>query len=446
VSDSSFTGLDELPPAQARRLEQACDRFEGGWRGGARPQLGDFLASAGGDLYPVLLRELILLDVFYRRQAGESPCPADYRAWLPDLPAAWLDWALADTGPPPSAVSPDDTPPITGAATEVAEISAHAFGDYELLGEIARGGMGVIYKARQTTLKRLVALKMIRTDLRGDAMRQARFQAEAEAVARLRHPNIVQIYDVGQHRGQPFLSLEFMEGGSLQQALAGTPLRFREAARLVLTLAGAIEHAHRQGILHRDLKPANVLRTGDGTHKIADFGLAKHVHADSGQTESGTPLGTPSYMAPEQAEGKSGAVGPAADVYGLGAILYEALTGRPPFKATTALETVHQVCTQEPVSPSRLQPPLPRDLEIICLKCLAKEPRKRYASAGALAEDLGRFLDGRPIQARPGLGTRLEIGAAAPARGRVRGGCRRRRSGFAGRLGGVHCPIARGTT
>jgi tetratricopeptide (TPR) repeat protein/tRNA A-37 threonylcarbamoyl transferase component Bud32 len=313
------------------------------------------------------------------------------------------------------------------APTKTAAVSACALDDYELLGEIARGGMGVVYKARQTALKRLVALKMIRTDLHADAARQARFQAEAEAVARLRHPNIVQIYEVGQHRGQPFLSLEFMEGGSLQQALAGTPLPFPQAARLVLTLAGAIEHAHQQGILHRDLKPANVLlgsgvqRFGVGEEnaeastptpgswaltavKIADFGLAKQLHADSDHTQSGTPLGTPSYMAPELAEGKSAEVGPAADVYGLGAILYETLTGRPPFKATTALETVQQVCSQEPVPPSRLQPHLPRDLEIVCLKCLAKEPRRRYVSAGALAQDLGRFLEGRPIQARAARG------------------------------------------
>jgi tetratricopeptide (TPR) repeat protein len=427
VSDASFSELDDLPPALARRLEEACDRFEAGWRGGVRPQLDDFLASTAEGLYPVLLRELILLDVFYRRQAGECPCAEDYQTWLPDLHTAWFDAAMGDAGATTSAVRLGDTPPIADSPTEAAVFSAQAFGDYELLGEIARGGMGVVYKARQTALKRLVALKMIRTDLRSDAARQARFQTEAEAVARLRHPNIVQIYEVGQYQGQPFLSLEFMEGGSLQQALAGTPLPFRQAARLLLTLAGAIEHAHQQGILHRDLKPANVLLSAGvkGTEggqekaiptsptsapwtlievKVADFGLAKHLHADSGQTESGTPLGTPSYMAPELAEGKSVDVGPATDVYGLGAILYEALTGRPPFKATTALETVQQVCTQEPVPPSRLQPHLPRDLEIICLKCLAKEPRKRYPSAGALAEDLGRFLDGRSIQARPAPG------------------------------------------
>jgi WD40 repeat protein len=424
VSDTSFSDLDDLSPALVRRLEEACDRFEARWRGGERPRLDDFLASAGDGLYPVLLRELILLDVYYRQQAGECPRAEDYQTWLSGLHTAWLDAAVGDAATTTSAVRLGDTPPIASSPTEAAVFSAHSFGDYELLGEIARGGMGVVYKARQTVLKRLVALKMIRTDLRSDVARQARFQTEAEAVARLRHPNIVQIYEVGQHQGQPFLSLEFMEGGSLQQALAGTPLPFRQAARLLLTLAGAIEHAHQQGILHRDLKPANVL-LGAGvkgieggkekavpsspnsepwpllTVKVADFGLAKHLHADSGQTESGTPLGTPSYMAPELAEGKSADVGPATDVYGLGAILYEALTGRPPFKATTALETVQQVCTQEPVPPSRLQPHLPRDLEIICLKCLAKAPQHRYGSANALAEDLERWLRNEPIAARP---------------------------------------------
>jgi hypothetical protein len=255
VSDPSFAGLDSLPPERARQLETACDSFEAAWRDGGRPRLDDFLAAADDALRPILLHELILLDVSYRRRAGERPNVVDYQTWLPERDPAWLTAALAGVG---AAGSPAEEP--AGVP--------RTFGDYELLEEIARGGMGVVYKARQTALKRLVALKMIRTDLRGDAARLARFRAEAEAVARLRHPNIVQIYEVGQHAGQPYLSLEYMDGGSLQQVLAGTPLPFRQAARLLNTLAGAMDYAHRQGVVHRDLKPANVLLVAGGGWRV----------------------------------------------------------------------------------------------------------------------------------------------------------------------------------
>ncbi len=270
---------------------------------------------------------------------------------------------------------------------------------YEILGVLGRGGMGVVYLAQQVALKRLVALKMIRAGSQADEADLARFKIEAEAVARLAHPNIVQIYDVGEHNGQPFCSLEFVGGGTLAARLTGTPQPPRQSAELVRTLALAVEAAHQRGIVHRDLKPANVLLAEDGTPKITDFGLAKRLD-DVGQTQTGAIVGTPSYMAPEQAAGQK-QVGPAADVYALGAILYECLTGRPPFKAATILETLEQVRTQEPTSVRLLQPRVPRDLETICLKCLHKEPGKRYASAEELGDRLRLFLEGKPIPERP---------------------------------------------
>jgi formylglycine-generating enzyme required for sulfatase activity len=260
--------------------------------------------------------------------------------------------------------------------------------------------MGVVYQARHLKLNRPVALKMILAGSHAGAADLARFQTEAEAIARLQHPNIVQVYEVGEHEGKPYFSLEFCGGGSLEKTLAGTPLPPKEAASLVETMARAMQAAHEQHVIHRDLKPANVLLAEDGTPKITDFGLAKKLD-EAGQTASGAVMGTPSYMAPEQAGGKSNEIGPLADVYALGALLYECLTGRPPFKAATALDTMLQVVSDEPVPPTQLQPKTPRDLETICLKCLHKEARKRYGSAAELADDLRRFLNGEPIRARP---------------------------------------------
>jgi serine/threonine-protein kinase len=272
---------------------------------------------------------------------------------------------------------------------------------YEIVAELGRGGMGVVYQARQCLLKRLVALKMILAGLHADSTARVRFRTEAEAVARLQNPNIVQIHEVGEYEGKPFLSLEYVEGGSLLRKAAGTPQPEREATRLVETLARAVHYMHQRGILHRDLKPNNVLLTADGTPKIADFGLAKVLDADGGPSRSETLLGTPSYMAPEQAAGDTRKVGAAADVYSLGAILYELLTGRAPFQGATPLSTLEQVRTQEPVPPRRLRDSVSGDLETICLKCLEKAPDRRYASAEALADDLRRFLEGETIQARP---------------------------------------------
>jgi serine/threonine-protein kinase len=275
---------------------------------------------------------------------------------------------------------------------------------YDILGELGRGGMGVVYKARRVLLNRPCALKMILLERSHDPDAIARFLAEARTVARLRHPHIVEIYSIGHCHGRPYLELEIVDGGSLAVKLEGTPQPVGYAAELVETLARAIEAAHRAGVIHRDLKPGNVLLTRDGTPKITDFGLAKVICADSEMTRTHSIMGSPCYMAPEQAGGKSRQVGPPTDVYSLGAILYELLTGRPPFKAESLEETLDLVRTADPVPPSRLRPSLPADLETICLTCLRKEPSARYASAAALAEDLERFRTGRAIRARrPGL-------------------------------------------
>jgi serine/threonine protein kinase/WD40 repeat protein/tetratricopeptide (TPR) repeat protein len=293
--------------------------------------------------------------------------------------------------------------------------------DYEILEVLGHGGMGVVYKARQRRLNRVVALKMLLHDKQLSANDLARFHAEAQAVARLTHPNIVQIYEVGEQPGQAFLALEFVDGPSLAEHLTGTPQPPQTAALLIETLARAMHYAHQQGVVHRDLKPANILlqkseirnpkseisgasdfgfRISDFSPKITDFGLAKRLD-EVGQTQTGQVLGTPSYMAPEQARGQHRAISPATDVYALGAILYQLLTGRPPFQGVTSLDTVMQVLHEEPVSPRRLQPGLSLDLNTICLKCLQKDPHKRYTSAAALADDLRCFREGRPIQARP---------------------------------------------
>ncbi len=270
---------------------------------------------------------------------------------------------------------------------------------YEILERIGQGGMGVVYRARQGGLERLVALKVIRGGIHAAPEHLARFRIEARAVARLGHPNVVQIHDVGRSAGVPFVAFELLEGGSLESRVAGTPQPERVSAELLVVLARAMGVAHRAGVVHRDLKSANVLYAADGTPKIADFGLAKRLDEDDGQTQTGQVMGSPSFMAPEQAQG--GEVGTLADVYSLGAIFYEMLTGRPPFKGSSAMETLFQVIHDEPVSPLKLRPGLSRDLETIALKCLAKEPARRYESADALADDLDRYLSGSPILARP---------------------------------------------
>ncbi len=272
---------------------------------------------------------------------------------------------------------------------------------YEILAEIGRGGMGVVYKARHIRLDRLVALKMILAGAHASDDQIARFHIEARAVARIQHPGIVQIHEDGDFDGLPYFSLEFVPGGSLSQFINGRPQAPRVAATMVMALCRAMAEAHARGIIHRDLKPANVLLTPDHQPKITDFGLAKQMEGDSQQTRSGAIMGTPSYMAPEQAWGQTRDIGPLSDQYALGAILYEMIVGRPPLQGATPLETLELVRNQEPVPPTRLQPRTPTDLETICLKALQKDPAKRFPDAGSMAEDLRRFLDGEPIVARP---------------------------------------------
>ena len=271
---------------------------------------------------------------------------------------------------------------------------------YEILGVLGAGGMGIVYKARQPRLDRLVALKMIKAGAGALPDDLARFEAEARAVAAIDHPNIIKIFEIGERDGLPYFSLEFLEGGSLAERIAGKPQPFDDAAQIVETLARAMAVAHRRGIVHRDIKPANVLLARDGTPKIADFGLVKRLEADSGQTGTGSILGSPSYMAPEQTTGAEKA-GPAADQYALGATLYEMLTGRPPFRGSSIIDTLDLIRTAEPVAPSQLLPRMPRDLETICLKALQKDPDRRYPDVAAMADDLRRFRAGEPIVARP---------------------------------------------
>jgi WD40 repeat protein len=396
----------------AQSIDRACDRFEAAWRAGERPRLEPYLDGWDGPARALLLRELLTLEVAYRRRGGEAPVRGEYDARFPAdaaLVAAALGGEEATLAVPP----PAPPEPAAGPWPDLP--------GYEIDGELGRGGMGVVYKARQLALNRLVALKMVLPGGEARADDLARFRAEALAVARLQHPNIVQVYEVGEYRGRPFFSMEYVDGGSLAPRVRGTPLPPRAAAALVETIARAVHHAHERGVIHRDLKPANVLLAGpvttrcqrvgdDATHtqgacgyepKITDFGLAKRLDADALRTRTGAVLGTPSYMAPEQARGQNRAVSPATDVYALGAILYELLTGRPPFKGATPVDTVLQLLDTEPIPPRRLQPDCPSGLETVCLKCLNKEPRQRYASALALADDLRRFLAGEAVAARP---------------------------------------------
>jgi eukaryotic-like serine/threonine-protein kinase len=288
-----------------------------------------------------------------------------------------------------------------GGETPVPDVELPQVDGYDVQAVLGRGGMGVVYKARQLSLNRPVALKMLLAGAHAGSQEVGRFRREAEAVAALRHPNIVQLYDVGELAGRPYFTMELVEGGSLAEHLARAALSVRQAAEVAAVLAVAVQFAHQGGIVHRDLKPANVLCTADGMLKITDFGLARSIQRGPEFTVSGARVGTPSYMAPEQALGKASAIGPAVDIYALGAILYEMLTGRPPFQGDSAAETERQVIAEEPVPPSRRNARVPRDLETVCLKCLHKSPARRYASAQDLADDLYRFLDGKPVQARP---------------------------------------------
>jgi tetratricopeptide (TPR) repeat protein/tRNA A-37 threonylcarbamoyl transferase component Bud32 len=404
------SATDDLPRsptgnASIQPVEALLDLQSGYWAGG-EPQSVEALL----EMRPALrddadmVLDLIYHEVLLRQRWGESPQLDEYMARFPHLSDALraqfeVHHALL---PGTSLLST-----IHGSHSRPSGCVPTVDG-YEILCELGRGGMGVVYKARHLGLKRLVALKMLRAESLAGGPQRARFRSEAEAMARLEHPNIVRVYEVGEHDGRPFFAMELVAGDSLEQRLDGTPLPPHRSARLLETLARAIQAAHARHLVHRDLKPANVLLAipegsddAWGLPKVTDFGLAKRLDDADHETRSGDILGTPCYMAPEQAYGRNDRVGPRTDLWALGAILYEMITGRPPFRGETVWDTLQQVGGQEPVPPRRLQPKVPRDLETICLKCLQKDPAWRYASAAALADDLGRFLAGQPIKARP---------------------------------------------
>ncbi len=329
----------------------------------------------------------------------------------------------------------DVTSPVTPqTATPVSERIRY-FGDYELDHEIARGGMGVVYAARQVTLNRRVAVKMILAGHLADEERVRRFYAEAEAAANLKHPNIVSIHEVGSHKGQHYFSMDFVDGENLAEYTRGKPLPALQAATIVKLIAAAIHYAHQRGVLHRDLKPSNILMDAEGRPHVTDFGLAKLIGRDSMLTQSGAFLGTPSYTSPEQAAGRQDQVGPHSDVYSLGAILYELLTGRPPFQSSNSVQTLRQVMEVDPVAPKRLNVSVPPDLDTICMRCLEKSPHRRYHAAGELAEELGRFLNHEPIHARPAGLFRTVAGWARRRPGQLAAAVA---FAFAGLVGGVY--------
>jgi tetratricopeptide (TPR) repeat protein len=416
---------EQLSPEAAARVDAVCDGFEKAWKaarsGAEMPQLSNFLNGCDEDERTILAEELQVLDRACRERYGNAGRQGDAK----DLVATNLAPTMpADHHLRRRTFVASGRPSIPGL---------------ELMEVLGSGGMGVVFKAKQAKLDRDVAVKFLHEAHRAGTGQRDRFLHEARAVARLRHPHLVQVYEFGEAPAaggagsQPYLVLEYVPGGSLAELLRGSPQPPKEAARLVETLADAIHYAHQQGVIHRDLKPANVLlagnpesgvesrdTTGDTLNlrlstshsllpfpKITDFGLAK-FSTGTNLTQTGDVLGTPSYMAPEQTVGKSGVITAAVDVYGLGAILYEALTGRPPFHAETAIATLAQVRQDDPISPRRLQPTVPRDLETICLKCLQKEPGRRYATAEDLADDLRRFQAGKTVRARPvGKGERV---------------------------------------
>jgi len=425
MNESPFSPDESLSVEAFYRLDALCERFEGVWIAGRRPRLEELLAECDGTERAALLHELLLLELDYRRRRGEQPAPREYEERFPDdVVLVRATFAAIRTSLTLTASGRESTPgsryhlphvpphqaPTTLERTEPKKPSSQArlpdspfpkLPGYEILEELGRGGMGVVYKARQTALKRLAALKMILAGAYAAPQEVLRFRTEAEAIARLCHPHIVQVYEVGEHDDRPYFSMEYVDGGNLATRLRESLPEPKEAARLIETLARAVHAMHSCQVIHRDLKPANVLLTADGTPKVSDFGLAKKLDEDTGQTQPGMVMGTPSYMAPEQAEGRGAEVGCRTDVYSLGAVLYECLTGRPPFRAATREQTLRQVIDQEPIAPQQLNPAVPRDLAIIGLKCLEKDSGRRYASALELADDLRRYLEDRPILARP---------------------------------------------
>ncbi len=415
--DAFLAPAGDLPAATLAAALRVDQRER--WRLGQGVGAEDYLArhpAVAAD--PERALDLIFNEFLVRDQCGDRPCPEEFLRRFPGHAAALRDQIDLHLALAADAAGADATTAPTGpggAAAEEAPAAAPPVPGYEALALVGRGGMGIIYRARQVALDRTVALKMISAGAHAGPGERARFRAEAEAIARLRHPNVVQVYEVGTAHGVPYLALEWMDRGTLAQALAGGPLPARPAAELVELLARAVQAAHERGVVHRDLKPSNVLFASPdgsgaaaagvvgllGVPKVADFGLAKELGVGDGLTATGALLGTPGYMAPEQAEGNAKQASPLCDVYSLGAVLYECLTGRPPFEGANLLEVLARARTCEPAPPRRLRPGLPRDLVTVCLKALAREPARRYATAQGLADDLRRFLDDRPVAARP---------------------------------------------
>ncbi|HZU38081.1 MAG TPA: protein kinase, partial [Gemmataceae bacterium] len=400
---------DEPVASVEQQLRQACTELDRRLRRGEPCRAEHLFASLPNLAHAEeSALELIYTEFVIREELGEQVSAGEFFRRFPqwhdalvrqfEVHAALHDTNLSRASP----TAPTETPLEEASSPAALVLPPKQIGPYEIIREVGRGAMGVVYQAQHRLLRRTVALKMVLASTHTGATALTRFQTEAEAAARLHHPNIVQVYDVGTFEGRPYLALEYIEGGSLAAQLTGQPQQPRQAAQLLHTLATAVAYAHRRGVVHRDLKPGNVLlEEHSRAAKISDFGLAKVLDRPGSPTESGVIFGTPSYMAPEQAAGQNREVGAAADVYALGAILYELLTGRPPFRAENVLTTLQQVASEEPVPPERLQADLPRDLATICLKCLEKDPGQRYVSAAALAADLRRFLDGEPIVARP---------------------------------------------
>ncbi len=415
MSEQTDFNLKGLDLDLARQIDAVCRRFEADLRAGRQPRIEDYLVDFSDKGRPALRTELEALERELRPSNETVTLPDAVPPMAPEPqspphPSTVAEAPTIAPGPPPTsstrgvmpfsvhdeATVPPSNPPRTAHDQPTAALLGQGpsaipgaseptriryFGDYEIIRELARGGMGVVFQARQVSLNRPVALKMILAGQLADDTEVKRFYTEAEAAANLDHPGIVPIFEVGQHEGQHYFSMGFVEGQSLSQRLAEGPLPAREAAELIRRVSEAIEYAHQRGVIHRDLKPANILLDQNGNPRVTDFGLAKRVQSDSGLTGSGQIMGTPSYMPPEQAGGKWGDVGPHADVYALGATLYALITGRPPFQAATAMDTVIQVISDEPVPPRRLNASVPLDLETICLKCLEKEQGKRYVSA-----------------------------------------------------------------
>lgn len=394
----------QLPFEVGKRIDAVCDRFETEMRLGRQVSIEEFLSEVAASDRPYLLRELITLEVDYRCRNGEVPAASEYKQRFNEIEIDWLA-ALIDRLSRMAKQKEVVFPPTINRTDQTLgweqDQKIHYFGDYELLSEVARGGMGVVYRARQLSLDRIVAIKRVLSGNLATGAEIDRFYAEARMAAQLDHPNIVPLFEVGNHDGHHYISMGFVDGANLDQLTSDVLLEPRKAADIMLTVSKAVQYAHDHGIIHRDLKPSNILIDKSGNPRITDFGLAKQLDDKHNQTESGQVLGTPSYMPPEQAAGRTNAVGPHSDVYALGAVLYALLTGRPPFKGASVLHTLNDVLAKEPVRPKQLNAGIPKDLETIVLKCLEKSIPKRYATADALADELQKFLEGRPIAARP---------------------------------------------